>query len=151
MDNIITKKSERIPGMCPWAFDWSTTEQSDGTWTARTPYREVLWTGDTEKEAIGAMLRGVCELSRDGKLDPEAPSERGVPPIQHTLQVLGRALEWHTERRREQIAHDNTKGTEQPDGHDVNELVLSPRLSRLNEIISGLATSIAALARVKEL
>lgn len=132
-----------------WVFDYSITQQ-DGQFTAMTPYRQIGYIGTSEKEAIGSMLRGVAELAWSGSLHPDDPYRKGAPPLQHVMQILNSSLEWHIARRREQIEHENKAAPETPDSNDV-QLPNSPRLNRLNEIISGLATSIAALARVKEL
>lgn len=117
---------------------------------ASIPYRQIVWIGKSREEAIGELLRGVAELARAGSLDPKQPQRRGATPLQHVMSILEEQLAWHLERRREQIEHLNRKERERPDANDV-ELPVDQRLNRLNEIISGLSTGIAALARVKEL
>jgi hypothetical protein len=52
-------------------------EPAPGKYEARTPYRDVVWFGDTEQEAIGCMLRGLCELGRSGALNPDDPHAPG--------------------------------------------------------------------------
>lgn len=113
---------------------------------ASTPYRQIVYLGETEQEAIGAMLKGVAELAWSGSMDPAAPERKGCPPLQHTMSILCNHLRWHLERRRERIddSHDQAPG-EALDGQ------LAAELTRTNEIISGLATSIAALSRIKAL
>lgn len=122
-------------------FEYVVTPSADG-YEARTPYREVVFLGSTEREAVGAMLKGMAELAWKGSLDPEAPERKGSPPLQHTMSILSDHLRWHLERRREQI--DDSPGI--PAGQER-----LPDLTRTNDVISGLATSIAALARIKAL
>lgn len=113
---------------------------------ARTPYRDIVYWGDTEKEAIGAMLKGVAELAWKGHLHPEQPERKGSPPLQHAMQILADHLSWQLERRRERIddSHDVLEGS-------TAETQCVADLARRNELICGLATSIAALARIKAL
>lgn len=151
-----TYEFARDRGPTPWAFEYTLRKaespRPDGRpiYEVTTPYRQIIWAGDTPEEAIGTAMRGLAELAREGKLDPECPARRGVPPIQHAMRILADQLAWHIDRRREQIEFVNEKADERPDSNDI-EMPNSPRLNRLNEIISGLATSVAALARVKEL
>lgn len=49
----------------------------NGGFEATTPYRRVTWLGETEQEAIGAMLYGLCDLAKRGYLDPSAPHAPG--------------------------------------------------------------------------
>lgn len=118
-----------------------------------TPYRQIVYHGQTPEEVIGAMLHDMAELAWRGHLNPGDPEQKGAPPLQHVMQILSYSLEWHIERRKEQIEVDNSRnpdGVPAPDPNDMR-LPTSPRLNRLNEIISGLGTAIAALARIKEL
>jgi hypothetical protein len=53
----------------------------EGGYQATTPYRHIVWLGATEKEAIGSMLYGLCDLVKRGCLDPDAPGPViGDPP-----------------------------------------------------------------------
>lgn len=122
-------------------FEYEVTPTADG-FEASTPYRKVVYLGSTEQEAMGAMLKGVAELAWRGSLDPEAPGRKGSPPLQHTMDILCDHLQWHLDRRRERIE----------DSQDLpGEQGILPDLARTNDVISGLATSIAALARIKAL
>lgn len=112
---------------------------------AATPYRACVYQGETAEAAVGALLLGVGLLSRDGHMNPEHPTAKGVPPIQHAISVLSEKLVWHSERRREHLTNESTSGLDAPDDAAIQ------RIARDNEIISALATSIAALARVKDL
>lgn len=123
--------------------------QQDGGYFASTPYRQVYYHGDTAEEAIGFMLRGMAELGRNGAIDPDEPERPGAPPVQHALTVLVRRLTWQLERRREKLEH---AGATPGDDAALMELVNKhAEFTRDNEIIAGLATAVAALARVKEL
>lgn len=126
-----------------------------GLFEAKTPYREVVWLGETEEEAIRSMLYGVAELARSGAMDPDRPHSKGVPPIQHALNILSRALAWEIDCRR-QRAYDVATLREDADlGNEVAPEGTAARvdadLARRNEVIAGIATAVAALARVKEL
>lgn len=114
---------------------------------ARTPYRQVVYWGETEKDAIGAMLKGVADLAWKGHLHPEQPERKGSPPLQHAMNILADHLSWHLERRRERIDDCSSEPVED----SVAESQCLTELTRRNEVISGLATSIAALARIKAL
>lgn len=121
---------------------------------ARTPYREIVYLGSTEQEAIGAMLKGVAELAWRGSLDPAAPERKGSPPLQHTMDIICDHLRWHLNQRRERIESSHTEISpfgSGPSSDLPRELRCLSELARTNEIISGLATSIAALARIKAL
>lgn len=110
---------------------------------ATTPYRCIVWLGDTPGEAIGNMLRGIAELARSGALNPKNPDQMGVPPIQHVLEILSERLTWQMDRRRQNLCKTGLKT------HPIDNVPVD--VARDNEVISALATSIAALARVKDL
>lgn len=114
---------------------------------AATPYRACVYQAESPEAAVGALLMGVALFSRDGHMNPEHPTAMGSPPIQHVLSILSERLVWHSERRREHITNAPADAT--PDQR-LDEATIA-RISRDNEIISALATSIAALARVKDL
>lgn len=123
------------------------TENGREFFEASTPYRQVVWIGDTESDAIGRMMFGVAELSRSGSIDPKNPFLPGSPSVQHLLSLLVEQLQWHEERRREDIQHSPEQGP----GDTGAPLLRDPGFIRRNEILAALATSMAALARVKEL
>ena len=146
-----------------YVFDYEVKPTESG-FEARTPYREVVYVGATEREAVGAMLKGVAELAWKGSLDPAAPTRMGSPPLQHTMDILCDHLQWHLERRRERIedSHSDRFGDPGPSGtgrfggppdswEALWEQGCYSDLARTNEVISGLATSIAALSRIKAL
>lgn len=114
-------------------------------YSATTPYRAVVWTGDTPGAALGNMLRGFSELSRSGALDPKDPNEKGATPIQHVLEILSERLAWQMGSRRANLRQVDPIFPSEDDAKWVTHV------AKDNEIISALATSIAALARVKDL
>lgn len=122
---------------------------------AMAPYRGCVWTGETTEEAIGGMLHGYAELARKGNIDPSHPNDKGSPPIQHAIHTLTERLLWQVERRKEHLgmadeySHPGMKVSEE-DSERFYYQALSD-IARDNEIISALSTSIAALARVKDL
>jgi hypothetical protein len=139
-------------------------KQTEHGFEARTPYREIVYLANTEREAIGGMLKGVAELAWKGSLDPAAPTRVGSPPLQHTMDILCDHLQWHLERRRERIEDSHSERFGDPGDSDAGRFGGAPDssetlwaqgcysdLARTNEVISGLATSIAALSRIKAL
>lgn len=115
-------------------------------YSAVTPYRSCIWHADTPGAAIGSMIRGMAELARSGALDPNKPNRKGSTTIQHVLEILSEKLAWQLEQRHTSLAEvDDTF-------HDrkTNDAYLN-NVARDNEIIAALGTSIAALARVKDL
>lgn len=127
---------------------------------AMAPYRGCIWTGDTPEEAIGSMLHGYAELARKGNIDPNHPNDTGSPPIQHAIHTLTERLLWQVERRKEHLgmadehSPHELRGEGTPKSSTEAEGFYNQALSdiaRDNEIISSMATSIAALARVKDL
>ena len=135
-----------------WGFEYEVRRSSDSNapefaYEARAPYRNVVYVGRTPEEALAALLQGFSLLSRDGSLNPEIPYERGAPPVQHAIEVLAARLRWQVDRRREHL-----RQTEEavPSTLELRERMLAAT-QQDNEVISALATSIAALARVKDL
>ncbi len=114
-------------------------------YSATTPYRAMSWTGDTPGAALGGMLRGFSELSRSGALNPKNPNQKGATPIQHVLEILSERLTWQMDLRRENLSQVD------PIFPSENDAQWISHVAKDNEIISALATSIAALARVKDL
>jgi hypothetical protein len=122
---------------------------------AMAPYRACVWTGETPEEAIGGMIRDYADLARRGSIDPNHPNDKGSPPIQHAIHTLTERLLWQVDRRKEHLGMiDEYSGPglveSSPDAGCFYTQALSD-VTRDNEIISALATSIAALARVKDL
>jgi hypothetical protein len=114
-------------------------------YAAITPYRAVVWTGDTPGAALGCMLKGLAEYSRSGSLNPDHPTQMGVPPIQHVLEILSERMIWQVDRRREKLTQIDDLFQKDSDSYWLQQI------AKDNEVISALATSIAALARVKDL
>jgi hypothetical protein len=112
---------------------------------ARVPYRDITFVGKTFEEAIGAMLKGVALLARDGSFNPAQPQRLGAPPIQHAIELLTERLSWQTERRRKKMPTNRGDWPVPSDEQTVASV------ARDNDIIAALATAIAALARVKDL
>lgn len=152
MDNTIEYRFPRDTAPQPWPFEYKVEQfqSKPEIWHATTPYRQIVWAGETREEAIGMMLRGFAELARGGSLDPANPHRIGETDMQHAMACLTTALARHVERRREQIEFQNERQGK-PDKPQAYDQLDPQSFNRLNEIISGLATSIAALARVKEL
>jgi hypothetical protein len=126
---------------------------------AMAPYRACVWTGETPEEALGCMLNGYADLARRGSIDPSNPTAKGSPPIQHAIHTLTERLLWQVERRKEHlgmIEEYSPEGLRSEDHPNCSDNVryynqAQADVSRDNEIISAMATSIAALARVKDL
>src|ERR1700759_2166998 len=117
----------------------------DGGFYASIPQRSILYYGKDRDEAIGHMLYGLMDLARDGSIDPDHPERVGLDPIQHTMSILQRKLEWQLERRRESLEHESeSKGPGET-------IPISPSVKTSSDIISQLGTAIAALARVQSL
>jgi hypothetical protein len=120
---------------------------------AVNPYRAIVCTGSTVESALGSMIFYLITLARNGSINPKYLAEPGDPPIQHVMGILSERLLWQTERRHEHLGKadpevpESLKGQESKATQDQYLL----NVARDNEIISALATSIAALARVKDL
>ena len=95
--------------------------------------------------ALGSMMRGFSQLARSGALDPKDPNKRGATPIQHVLEILSERLTWQMEQRRDSLSQVDPLFPAEGDSQWISHV------AKDNEIISALATSIAALARVKDL
>lgn len=119
------------------------------TYAASIPDRSIVWMAPTPARAMAHMLHGIAMLARDGSLDPNEPSRKGVPPIQHVLGVLTDRLAWHVDARRRSC--DET--AMQPVGDPANPRTAENAAwqARCNEVISALGTAISALARIKDL
>lgn len=141
-------KNRNVDDGRSWGFEFTVrnfranTRLEEGSFEAAMPYRNHVYKGRTVEEAVGAMLKGTALLAREGSLDPNLPWECGVPVIQHVIHVLTERLLWHVERRREHLTAEGS--ADQPGERER-------AVNRDNEIISALGTSIAALARVKDL
>lgn len=150
LEFTVTHLPEAVPDLC---------------YEASTPHRSVAYGGRSPEEAIGALLLGMMFLARDGSINPNNPRMRGVPPIQHVIEVLNERLIWQIERRRERLDNAKADGpgapaaippsSNDPEAKTFHEDLLHQSalagIAKDNEIISALATSIAALARVKDL
>lgn len=171
------KKAKLIAAWNTYAQGWIPTvrkvgEQGDesGTaevWQAELPFRSIRGEGSSPDEAVATLFRTYCELSRTGAFTPHNPDAKGVPPVQHVLNVLSEMLqgEIHNRNSNREFTYENdmraddeqstantrpgraaggapTWGSAYRDHHVF---------TRDNQVISGLATAIAALARVKEL
>lgn len=124
--------------------------QREVYYEASTPYRGCVYQGDSPEAALGALLLGVGLLSRDGHFNPEHPTASGSPPVQHAIHILTERLLWQVERRKDHITHANEpRGIPYVESEEWKQALTA--VGRDNEIISALATSIAALARVKDL
>lgn len=123
---------------------------------ASLPFRQVICEGDTEASAVASLMRSYCEMARAGSFNPHSPFNRGAPTIQHVMSLLmeelGRQLQyrysdWEHMTQTEEV-HDQAVELETPAGGAWTK---NPAFARRNEVISGLSTALAALARVKEL
>jgi hypothetical protein len=128
--------------------DEAAADVNDGKpyYVAATPYRHVVWNGETPEAAIGSMMRSLAMYARSGHMNPKYPCEPGDPPIQHVMNILSERLAWQIERR-----HDNlSEAARESELSDVQP-ELTPKAARSSDIIAALSTAIAALARVKDL
>lgn len=135
---------------------------------ASTPYRAVFYQAETPEMALAALLKGACVLSREGAINPHNPHRAGSPPIQHAIHILTERLLQMVEGRQDHLfmsgyaenpAHvgaiaatvltaEHFPGPSKND--ELNEQMMRA-IARDNEVISALATAVAALARVKDL
>lgn len=88
---------------------------------AGTPYR-----------AIELLVRELCARSRSGRWNPHYPRAQGSPPIQHAIELLQEHLAVEVANRKRLAASK------------------SENYSGASEVVSSIATAIAALGRVKE-
>lgn len=129
------------------------TEDHQGVpyFTASTPYRALVATGDTEASALSGLLHWISEISRNGSFNPKYPAECGDPPIQHVLGILSERLQWQIERRHEHLGKaDPEPARIEDESNEIRDAYLA-NVQRDNDIIMAISTSIAALARVKDL
>ncbi len=139
----------------PWSFEFTVRKVprvGRFDYEAATPYRQCIFTGSTPEDAVGALIRGIALLARDGSIDPNLPWTKGTPCIQHVIHVLSERLLYQAERRREHLHEAGSStgwGGGEPEGA-VREKMLA-EVQRDNEILAALGTSIAALARVRDL
>jgi hypothetical protein len=146
-------------GSAPWPVSINCASDDDvapRNFSVVCAHRQVMFTGNTLEEAVGHALKGYAELGWNGSINPYNPSAVGSPIIQHVLEILQHALS-------DQVAQRYQDWAEGAPGREVVELAeqegttagavwsKSPTFTRRNEIVSGIATAIAALARVKEL
>jgi hypothetical protein len=138
-----------------WAKDWKleATQLESGQWDARLPFRSLYAQGSSKDEAVGGLMREYCQLAREGAFNPHRPHHVGAPPIQHAMEILEEQLRFHTASRYDdwnELAGESIPA-DPPETTAGGMYTRDPRFARRNEVISGLATAIAALARVKEL
>jgi len=146
---------------------------------ASTPYRHCVYAGESAEEAVAALMKGMALLSREGAINPNNPHGVGAPIIQHAMEVLSERLLWNVEQRQNHLVtggYADSPGniwpspyssaryaSAFPEGEDqggakskqareeaFNEQMVRA-VARDNEIVSALATAIAALARVKDI
>lgn len=152
-------RAENKSGTDPWPFLVKEVGYGDGThdFTASLPFREgVEFKGATRDEAIGNLIRGYAELAWEGFVNPYAPHRRGVPAIQHVLEILVTRLEFEAGLRRSDwqenvLTVENVAAAQERQTTAGGAWLDTPQFKRRNDVISGIATAIAALARVKEL
>lgn len=58
-------------------FEFEVKQSRDGKFEAWTPYRQVIWIRDTEREAVAALFDGMSELQRTGAIDLKNPHAPG--------------------------------------------------------------------------
>lgn len=161
-----------IPGR---DFDMKLGQVNKPHYEASLPYRAIVYQGDTAEEALGNLLKGVCQLSREGAINPSNPFSAGSPPIQHAIHILTERLLLTVERRQDHLLmsgyaenpmhvgaltisgfaaeggdDSHSAATRRGEAEQLGEQLLRA-VSRDNEIVSALATAIASLARVKDL
>jgi hypothetical protein len=107
-----------------------------------TPYRSIVWTGNSPEEVVSAMLYALAEMSRRGTIDPRSPNSVGAPPIQHVIGFLAERLASRIQTRHQDLLQRTRPKATYDDLEDI---------ARDNEIIAAISTAIAALARVKDL
>lgn len=141
---------------------------------ASTPYRACYFRGDSPEEALACLIKGMCDLSRQGAINPRSPHTVGSPPIQHAIHILTERLLLCVEQRRDHLVMGGyatdpthvgairlTAASEASEAKDDEQSKrrreesaaegLLRATARDNEIVAALATAISALARVKDL
>jgi hypothetical protein len=144
-------KEERPVDADAWgvvAAGWLPKVEPMGTdkFYASLPFRQVFFEGATADDALACLVRGYCELSRNGSFNPGNPDARGVPMLQHVLEILQEELNSRLQLRRGCVLPERKE-----DDTPANEPVYDDTTSKRSDVIAGLATAIAALARVKAL
>lgn len=123
---------------------------------ATLPFRRLVCVGPTKEVALATLIRSYCELARDGSFNPHAPKDRGAPTIQHVMSLLLEELHKQVQFRYSDWEHMTTTEKAQVEAEKLGTTAggawtKDPAFARRNEVISGLSTALAALARVKEL
>jgi len=143
-------------------FELKVGQEAIPCFQASTPYRACFYEGKTAEEALARLLLGFCLLSREGAINPNAPEYPGAPIVQHAIHILTERLLWNVEQRQRHLVmsgyFDNPEGIPKttlsaedfPGPEAMNEQAIRA-VARDNEVVSTLATAIAALARVKDL
>lgn len=168
--------SWQVRKLIPGKHFHSTSANAKVIYEASTRYRACYYDADSPEAALGALLRGMCLLSRDGAINPNNPYQPGSPPIQHAMHILTERLLQAVELRADHmlmsgyaenpqhvgaialsdVAGDEAKDDEQSKrardaaAEAMNESIVRA-VARDNEVIAALGTAISALARVKDL
>jgi hypothetical protein len=130
-----------------YAAGWAiTVEQEGDRFKASLPFRSLTSEAGSEEEARAGLLRLMCELSRNGSFDPHNPDARGVPPVQHALEVLYEELGNQLNLRRGAVLPFRDDNDE-----PENEVSYDADVGKRSDVLSGVATALASLARVKAL
>lgn len=154
IDPRIHNQSRPDPGNWTLEIKASAGAHETQRFFASLPFRDVVGEGATVEEAAGDLLRAYARLAYYGSLDPEAPNDVGAPPLQHVMNILQRLLQkrllqrFEDWRDRSIDAHAEAGFPEATAGSNWTK---DPIFARTNEVLSGIATAIAALARIKEL
>ncbi len=160
----MTGFSWQVRKIVPGVHEPKSEDSQEPYFQASTPYRAVFYSADTAEDALGCLLKGMCHLSREGAINPSNPLRPGAPPIQHVIHILTERLLQMVEHRQDHLvmsgytpdpAHISApelsaEHLKRPAPEELNEQLVRA-VARDNEVISALATSIAALARVKDL
>lgn len=130
--------------------------ESGVAYEATLPFRDVVAEGSSEMEAVGALVLQYCDLARCGSINPSRPYMVGAPPLQHVLELLEEQLGFFTllrydDWRENVLSRENVDEAAAQDTTACGVWRDDGRFKRRNEVIGGIATAIAAIARVKEL
>lgn len=124
----------------------------EAVFEASTPYRNCVYQGATPEEAIGNLLLGMSFLTREGAINPHCPELKGMPIIQHVMEILSEHLAQMLMNRRMHLS-DNSAWRPDSSIAKAEDRKQSATLgvSWQNEVIAAVGTAISALARVKDL
>jgi hypothetical protein len=135
-----------------YILDYETKKTQDNNgqpivevWLTSRP--NLIFAGTDEHEAIAIMLYGIAHQAWNRHLNPDCPGlYQGMPeePIQHAIELLGRALANAVGDRAGivlAVLNEEPRGVYSPERQQEK--------ARLSELIGNLGTAIAALSRVK--